>query len=70
MNQVIGYRIGDFIEIFDFVDEITTLTGMYLGIKNDGRKMTGFPKHAIPRYTNILKKVGFELVIDESKKDI
>ena len=70
MRQVTGYRIGDFIEIFDFVDEITTATGMHLGIKTDGRKRTGFPKHAVPRYTNILKNEGFELVINESKKDI
>lgn len=70
MNQLTGHRIGDFIEIFDFVDRISLLTNMHIGMKTDGRKMIGFPKHAVPRYTNILKNAGFELVINEPKKDI
>ena len=70
MRQVTVYRIGDFIEIFDFVDEISSLTNMHVGTKTDGRKMTAFPKHAVPRYTNILKNEGFELVINEPKKAV
>ena len=63
IKEVTGYIIGDFVEIFTQTEDIADKTGMHLAIKTDGRKIVGFPSHAIARYENVLLNGGYNLMV-------
>ena len=68
VKEVTGYIIGDFVEIFTQTEDIADKTGMHVATKTDGRKIVGFPSHAIARYTQILLNAGYKLMVVNDKE--
>lgn len=63
VKEVKGYIVGDFVEIPAHAEDIAEKTRMHIAIKTDGRKVVGFPSHAIARYENILLNAGYNLTV-------